>query len=85
MREAQTGTLHPENRTAEDAVGEPSSGEQPEKPEAELEPVPGRPTEGVSRFRRRAAVRRGSWEIAVEDAVGEPPRSDDLPRELKAM
>ena len=36
----------------------------------------GRPTEGASRFRRRAAMRRGSWEIAVEDAVGEPPRAD---------
>ena len=36
----------------------------------------GRTPEGASRFRRRAAMRRGSWEIAVEDAVGEPPRAD---------
>ena len=43
------------------------------QPDARPKPAPGRPTEGVSRFRRRAAVRRGGWEIAVEDAVGEPP------------
>ena len=50
------------------------------QPDARPKPAPGRPTEGVSRFRRRAAVRRGGWEIAVEDAVGEPLRAGDLLR-----
>ena len=44
----------------------------------------GRAPEGASRFRRRAAMRRGSWEIAVEDAVGEPPRADGPLKSLHA-
>ena len=38
-----------------------------------------RPPGGVSRFRRRATMRRGSWEITAEDAVGEPLRAGGLP------